>query len=44
MKLKTICLDIKNYSITEDFFQIIMHMLSQSIRLKFIKNKMKIIL
>lgn len=30
---------IKNYGITEDFFQIIMHMLSQSIRLKFIKIK-----
>ena len=37
-------LDIENYGVTEDFFQIIMHMLSQSIRLKFIKNKMKIIL
>tara|TARA_B110000027_G_C16032412_1_gene261480 strand:+ start:158 stop:745 length:588 start_codon:yes stop_codon:yes gene_type:complete len=37
-------LDIENYGVSEDFFQIIMHMLSQSIRLKFIKNKMKIIL
>ena len=37
-------LDIKNYGVSEDFFQIIMHMLSQSIRLKFIKNKKKIIL
>ena len=37
-------LDIENYGVTEDFFQIIMHMLSQSIRLKFIKNKMKVIL
>ena len=31
-------LGIKNYGVSEDFFQIIMHMLSQSIRLKFIKN------
>tara|TARA_B100000401_G_C52757214_1_gene696332 strand:+ start:695 stop:1282 length:588 start_codon:yes stop_codon:yes gene_type:complete len=37
-------LGIMNYGISEDFFQIIMHMLSQSIRLKFIKNKKKIIL
>ena len=37
-------LGIMNYGISEDFFQIIMHMLSQSIRLKFIKNKEKIIL
>ncbi|MDB4594779.1 SIS domain-containing protein [Candidatus Pelagibacter sp.] len=37
-------LDIKNYGVSEDFFQIIMHMLSQSIRLKFIKNKNKTIL
>ena len=37
-------LEINNYGISEDFFQIIMHMLSQSIRLKFIKNKNKIIL
>lgn len=37
-------LGITNYGITEDFFQIIMHMISQSIRLKFIKNKKKIIL
>ena len=35
---------IKNYGITEDFFQIIMHMLTQSIRLKFIKIKSKEIL
>jgi D-sedoheptulose 7-phosphate isomerase len=35
---------LKNYGVSEDFFQIIMHMLSQSIRLKFIKNKKKIIL
>ena len=37
-------LEVKNYGVSEDFFQIIMHMLSQSIRLKFIKNKKKIIL
>jgi D-sedoheptulose 7-phosphate isomerase len=37
-------LGIKNYGITEDFFQIIMHMLSQSIRLKFIKKNDKVIL
>ena len=37
-------LGIKNYGITEDFFQIIMHMLSQSIRLKFIKRNNKVIL
>ena len=37
-------LGIKNYGVSEDFFQIIMHMLSQSIRLKFIKNIKKIIL
>ena len=37
-------LGIKNYGISEDFFQIIMHMLSQSIRLKFIKKNKKIIL
>jgi len=37
-------LGIKNYGITEDFFQIIMHMLSQSIRLKFIKKNSKVIL
>ena len=36
--------EINNYGISEDLFQIIMHMLSQSIRLKFIKNKKKIIL
>lgn len=35
---------IKNYGITEDFFQIIMHMLSQNIRIKFVKNTKKIIL
>ena len=37
-------LEINNYGVSEDFFQIIMHMLSQSIRLKFIKNKNKTIL
>ena len=37
-------LDVANYGVSEDLFQIIMHMLSQSIRLKFIKNKKKIIL
>ena len=37
-------LEINNYGVSEDFFQIIMHMLSQSIRLKFIKNKKKTIL
>ena len=37
-------LGVKNYGISEDLFQIIMHMLSQSIRLKFTKNKNKIIL
>ena len=31
-------LGIKNYGVSEDFFQIIMHMLSQSIRLKFHKK------
>jgi len=36
--------EIDNYGISEDLFQIIMHMLSQSIRLKFIKNKNRIIL
>ena len=36
--------DIKNYGISEDLFQIIMHMLSQNIRLKFIKNMKKVIL
>ena len=36
--------EINNYGISEDLFQIIMHMLSQSIRLKFIRNKKKIIL
>jgi D-sedoheptulose 7-phosphate isomerase len=36
--------EIYNYGISEDLFQIIMHMLSQSIRLKFIKNKKRIIL
>lgn len=36
--------EIDNYGISEDLFQIIMHMLSQSIRLKFIKNKKRIIL
>ena len=37
-------LEVENYGVSEDLFQIIMHMLSQSIRLKFIKNKKKIIL
>ena len=37
-------LGIKNYGISEDFFQIIMHMISQNIRLKFIKNKNRLIL
>ncbi len=37
-------LGIKNYGISEDFFQIIMHMLSQNIRIKFVKNTKKIIL
>lgn len=37
-------LGIKNYGISEDFFQMIMHMLSQSIRLKFIKNNKNIVL
>jgi phosphoheptose isomerase len=38
-------INIKNYGISEDFFQIIMHMLSQSIRLKFLsKRKIKTIL
>ena len=36
--------EINNYGISEDLFQSIMHMISQSIRLKFIKNKKKIIL
>jgi len=36
--------EIDNYGISEDLFQIIMHMISQSIRLKFIKNRKKIIL
>ncbi len=37
-------LGIKNYGVSEDFFQIIMHMLSQNIRLKFIKKYKKVIL
>ena len=37
-------LGIKNYGVSEDFFQIIMHMLSQSIRLKFINKNKKVIL
>jgi len=37
-------LGIENYGISEDFFQIIMHMLSQSIRLKYIKKNKKVIL
>lgn len=32
-------INVKNYGISEDFFQIIMHMLSQSIRMKFISKK-----
>ena len=32
-------LNIKNYGVSEDFFQIIMHMLSQSIRLRYIKKR-----
>tara|TARA_B110000483_G_scaffold219747_1_gene274201 strand:+ start:220 stop:807 length:588 start_codon:yes stop_codon:yes gene_type:complete len=36
--------ETNNYGISEDLFQIIMHMISQSIRLKFIKNRKKIIL
>lgn len=32
---------IKNYGITEDFFQIIMHILSQSIRSRYINNHLK---
>ena len=35
---------IENYGVAEDFFQIIMHMISQSIRLKYIKSKKKVIL
>lgn len=31
--------NVKNYGISEDFFQIIMHMLSQSIRMKFLSKK-----
>jgi phosphoheptose isomerase len=31
--------NVKNYGISEDFFQIIMHMLSQSIRVKFLSKK-----
>ena len=37
-------LGIKNYGVSEHFFQIIIHILSQSIRLKFIKNTKKVIL
>ncbi len=37
-------LGIRNYGVSEDFFQIIMHIISQSIRLKFIKKAKKIIL
>ena len=37
-------LGIMNYGVSEDFFQIIMHMISQSIRLKFIKKNKKVIL
>jgi D-sedoheptulose 7-phosphate isomerase len=32
-------INVKNYGISEDFFQIIMHMLSQSIRIKFLSKK-----
>jgi len=32
-------INVKNYGISEDFFQIIMHMLSQSIRMKFLSKK-----
>ena len=35
-------LDIENYGIAEDLFQIIMHMISQNIRLKYIKVKIKL--
>jgi phosphoheptose isomerase len=34
-------INVKNYGISEDFFQIIMHMLSQSIRMKFLSKKNK---
>jgi phosphoheptose isomerase len=38
-------INVKNYGISEDFFQIIMHMLSQSIRMKLLsKRDSKIIL
>lgn len=38
-------INVKNYGVSEDFFQIIMHMLSQSIRMKFLlKKNSKIIL
>ena len=37
-------LGIRNYGVSEDFFQIIMHMLSQSIRLKFHKKNKDIIM
>ena len=37
--------NIKNYGMSEDFFQIIMHMLSQSIRIRFLSKKnIKVIL
>ena len=36
-------LSIKNYGVSEDFFQIIMHMLSQSIRLRYIKKRKTIL-
>ena len=36
-------LNIKNYGVSEDFFQIIMHMLSQSIRLRYIKKRKTIL-
>ena len=37
-------LGIRNYGVSEDFFQIIMHIISQSIRLKFINKNKKVIL
>ena len=33
--------NIKNYGVSEDIFQSLMHMISQSIRLKFISRKKK---
>lgn len=37
-------INVKNYGISEDFFQIIMHMISQNIRIKYLSNKKKFIL